>query len=106
MSQAVNSDTPFHRKLFVEMTQQEQDAWLEGIRTRRLASVEKHKQLVALKQQAKDERTRKLVEKECGMMEKELAALEKALEKVEARANKVAALTAMVAAENELEDAA
>ncbi len=88
-------DTPFHRKLFVEMTSTEQNDWLDGVRTRRLASVEKYKQTIANKQRIKDEKMLATLSKEGDMMEKEIAALDKALNKVELRANKIAAIMLM-----------
>lgn len=89
------TDTAFHRKLFVEMTGTESDAWLDGVRTRRLASVEKYKQTIANKQRIKDEKMLATLSKESDMMEKEIATLEKALNKVELRANKIAAIMLM-----------
>ena len=74
------------------MPPQEQEAYIEGIRKRRLASVEAFKKVAEVKQKAKDERTLAKLDKEAAMMEKELAALDKALEKVEKRAATLEAL--------------
>lgn len=92
-------DNAMSRKLFIEMLPDDQVAFLNGIRERRLASVKKHEELMAKKQSVKDERTRSLIEKEGAMMEKELATLEKAIDKVEKRAARLAALQLMVDAE-------
>lgn len=92
----MRGDTAFERKLFIAMSPEEQDAYLDGIRRRRLASVEAYKKSVEIKQKAKDERTLAKIDKEGAMMEKELAALDKALEKVEKRAATLAALRLMV----------
>lgn len=78
------------------MSDTEQQAYLDGIRRRRLAPIEAYKKAAAVKQQAKDDKTRERIEKESTMMEKELAALDKALEKVEARAAKLTGLRLMV----------
>jgi cell division protein FtsB len=78
------------------MTPEEQEAFLDGVRRRRLASVEAHKAATALKQKAQDERTAAKIDKESAMMEKELAALDKALDKVEKRAATLAALRLIV----------
>lgn len=93
------ADNAMQRKLFIEMTVQEQDDFIEGIRTRRLRSVEKHKEHAALKQLAKDERTEKMIDHESKMMEKEIDRLTKALAAVEARAVRISGLKAMVEAE-------
>lgn len=78
------------------MSQEEQEAYLDGIRRRRLASVEAYKKASAIRQQAKDARTAAKLDKESAMMEKELAALDKALDKVEKRAATLAGLRLMV----------
>lgn len=92
-------DGAMARKLFIEMTDNEQDAYITQMRERRLVSVNKHKELALIKQRAKDERTIAMITKEGAMMEKEMLALEKALAKVENRANRISALSAIVKAE-------
>lgn len=79
------ADTGMHRVLFVEMNSTQQEAWLNGIRERRLKAVEAYKQLQAAKQKAKDDKLASKAEATLAMLTKEIAALEKALEKVEKR---------------------
>lgn len=78
------------------MSPQEQEAYLDGIRRRRLATVEAYKKQSAIKQQAKDERLAAQLEKQCAMIEKEIAALDKALDKVEKRAAQITALNLLI----------
>jgi hypothetical protein len=78
------------------MPQPEQEAYLDGIRRRRLATIEAHRQSVEIKQRAKDQRMVEQIDKQSKMMEKELAALDKALEKVEKRAAMLAGLRLLV----------
>lgn len=92
-------DTAMHRQLFVEMTVPQQEAYLDGIRERRLRSVQVYEQLQQAKRAVKDEATRAKLQKQCNMMDKEIIALNKALEKVEARAVTVTALQQMLNAE-------
>jgi hypothetical protein len=92
----VRGDTPFERRLFIAMPQPEQEAYLDGIRRRRLATIEAHRQSVEIKQRAKDQRMVEQIDKQSKMMEKELAALDKALEKVEKRAAMLAGLRLLV----------
>lgn len=84
------------RQLFVEMTTAQQIAWLEGIRERRLASVNAYKELQAAKAKARDARLQAKAEQELRMMDKELEALEKAINKVEARRAKLVVLKAII----------
>ena len=98
-SDGVEGDNAFHRRLFVELSLAEQDAYLHGLRDRRLAAVRKFQAMQELKQQAKDARTRKQVDDCLRMLQKELDAAEKALDKVEVRANKLQALRLMVEGE-------
>jgi hypothetical protein len=86
------------------MSPQEQEAYLDGIRRRRLATIEAHKKAVEIKQRAKDQRMVEQIDRQSRMMEKELAALDKALEKVEKRAAMLAGLRLLVI--NDASDAA
>lgn len=92
----MSGDTPFKRRLFVELSLTEQDDYLQGLRDRRLRAVREYKAMQELKQRAKDERTRKQIDDCLRMLQKELDAAEKALDKVEVRANKLHALRLMV----------
>jgi hypothetical protein len=89
------SDTPMHRRLFVEMTPAEQEQFLSALQERRLRVVHQYEDMQKLRKAARDERTAKLVDQQSSMMEKEITALSK----VEARAAKIAALRAMIEAE-------
>lgn len=91
-------DTAMHRQLFVEMTTAQQDAWLDGVRERRLRSVKVYEALQTAKRSAVDDKTRATLQRECNHMDKELLALTRALEKVETRVNRVTALQQMLAA--------
>lgn len=92
----MTGDTPFARRLFIELSLDEQNAFIEGIRTRRLASVEAFTNAQALKQRAKDERLVAKLGKECDMMEKEIDALDRALAKVEKRATNLTAIRLII----------
>ena len=92
----MRGDTPFERRLFIAMPPPEQEAYLDGIRRRRLATIEAHEKAVEIKQRAKDQRMVEQIDKQSRLMEKELAALDKALEKVEKRAAFLAGLRLLV----------
>jgi hypothetical protein len=92
----VRGDNAFERKLFIAMSPSEQETYIEGIRQRRLASVNAYNKTVAIKQKARDQSTRDKIDKQSAMMEKELIALDKALSKVEARAASLVALSLIV----------
>lgn len=76
-------DTPFNRQLFIDMSMQEQDAFLHVIRDRRLTSLRKHEALQHAKKLAKDEATRLKIDKLLERFEKQLSAVDKAYEKLE-----------------------
>lgn len=86
-------DTPFNRQLFVDMTMQEQDAFLHVIRDRRLTSLRKHEELQRTKKLAKDEATRAKIDKLCERFEKQLDAVDKAYAKLEKLALDMQVLT-------------
>lgn len=92
----VVGDTPFHRRLFSELTLAEQEAFLDGLRERRLASVRAFEQMQEIKQRAKDEQTRAQIDKELRMMDKELSTLARAMDKVDKRRLKLDALRLLV----------
>lgn len=96
-----SGDDAMVRRLFVELSIAEQDAFITSLQARRLVSVSKYKELVTTKQSAKDERTAATLDKESAMMEKELLALDKALEKVEKRLIRINALQAIIKVEND-----
>ena len=92
-------DTAMHRQLFTEMNEEQQTAFLDAIRERRLRTVKVYEEMQAAKRNAKDEKVRTQLQAQASMMDKELLALNKALEKVEARATKVLALRRMLDAD-------
>lgn len=94
------TDTAMRRQLFVEMTTAQQDAFLDGIRTRRLAGRAEYERVQAAKEAIRDERLREQATKELRMMEKELIALDKALAKVEARRTKLLIYSAVIQQES------
>jgi hypothetical protein len=104
INDTVTGDTPFTRRLYIELTPDEQAAFIESVRTRRLVSVTKYQDAIAIRQRAKDERTLATLDKESSMMEKELVALEKALAKVEARAVKISAISLIIESMRSNED--
>lgn len=76
-------DTPFSRQLFIDMSMQEQDAFLQVIRDRRLTSLRKHEALQKAKKLAKDEAARAKIDALCARFEKQLDAVDKAYAKLE-----------------------
>lgn len=91
-----SSDTAMHRQLFIEMPPAQQEAWLDGIRERRLKAVAAYKELQAAKQKAKDERLAAKAEQTLAMLQKEIAAVEKAIEKLDKRRVLANALKAII----------
>jgi GTP1/Obg family GTP-binding protein len=76
-------DTPFSRQLFIDMSVAEQDAFLAGVRERRLTSLRKYEDMQRAKKLAKDEAARAKIDKLVERFEKQLAAVDKAYEKLE-----------------------
>ena len=85
-------DDAMQRRLFVSLTQAEQDAFLTAVRDRRLAPIRLYKESLAKKAAIRSQKTQDLINKQSVMMEKEIAAVEKAIAKIEARAITIAAL--------------
>jgi hypothetical protein len=88
-------DTPFDRQLFVTMTPQEQLAWLNQLRERRLATVRMYQQKMA--QIAADKRAKLTAKLERAFvaMEKAYAKFEEASTKLDVRITTMHALLAM-----------
>jgi hypothetical protein len=89
------SDTPFDRQLFVAMTPQQQLAWLNGLRERRLATVRLYQQKMA--QIAADKRAKLTAKLERAFvaMEKAYAKFDEASTKLDVRITTMHALLAM-----------
>jgi hypothetical protein len=89
------NDTPFDRQLFVTMTPQEQLAWLNQLRERRLATVRLYQQKMA--QIAADKRAKLTAKLERAFvaMEKAYAKFDEASTKLDARITTMHALLAM-----------
>ena len=75
-------DTPFDRQLFINMNAAEQEAFLEGLRERRLTSLRKYEELTEAKKLAKDAKTREQLDKMSDKLEKQIEKLEKAFDTV------------------------
>lgn len=85
MSDALSiEDSPTHRTTYDELTMQQQEILLEGIRERRLAALKVWQELSDRKEQVRHEKLREKAGKLAAKIEKKLAAAEKAIQDVEA----------------------
>jgi hypothetical protein len=88
----VAQDTPTQRANVEQLTDDECDVLLFGIRERRLRAFTVYSEAQELKQKARNMKTREQIQKFLDMFNKELKAADKAIEKLEARALKIRAL--------------
>lgn len=85
-------DNPIERKNITQLTTDQLEAFLDGIRERRLDPVRLYKEALAQKKEVSDMKAKEKLDKQLAMLEKEIASLDKAIEKVEKRVNNVRAL--------------
>lgn len=88
------TDIPEHitpRALY-QMSFDEMEKLLEGIRKRRLSAVRQHEEAVRIAKEATDEKARISLYKQCEMCEKNIERVDKALDALETRVNKMRAL--------------
>lgn len=88
----MQGDTPIKRKTFLEMSDEEQTAFIEALRDRRLHPINTYKEV---REAAKAKIVAKLstkIEKELSMFEKDLEKVNKALDNLSNRANKLRTL--------------
>lgn len=90
----MNDTVPEHitpRALY-DMTAEQQEKLLEGIRERRLSSVRQYEEAQKAAQEAADDKARLALFKQCEMCEKNFIRVDKALTALEERVNKMRAL--------------
>lgn len=95
---ATTADTPVRRAEFRELTLQQQEAFLAGIRERRLRTVQAYAEMQAQKREKLIAGYKEKWDKHLAMWDKEIATVEKNLEKLEKR------LTSMRAVHIAMED--
>lgn len=88
----MDGDTPTHRVTVDEMDQNKLEAFLIGVRERRLRAFTVYKQQQEASKQVRDARLKNAYEKNLAMFQKEIDRLDKLLDKVEARALKLRSL--------------
>tara|TARA_R100000687_G_C6404117_1_gene143291 strand:+ start:201 stop:485 length:285 start_codon:yes stop_codon:yes gene_type:complete len=81
----MKGDTPAKRTNILDMSYEEMEAFLSGIRERRLKSVHIYEETELLREQARKLKLDKTLDHELKMCEKELAQLDKVITKVEKR---------------------
>ncbi len=86
-----------HRRLFVELSPQEQTAFVQALQERRLRVVTQYAELQAAKQAAAESRLRDALADQLRMMERDIGTMERALGKIEDRLHKANALRQMIA---------
>jgi len=85
----MKNDTPIALADLTQMTVQEHELLLEGIRERRLKPVRIYEELSLMQAEAKKEGLEKQLQKTLEMFHKELLRADTAMEKVEARCRKL-----------------
>lgn len=85
-------DSPLHRIVITEMTAEQVDAHLNGIRERRLKPIRIYKEAMELKKQLLASKLTAKLDKTLKMFEKELAQDEKYIKKLEKRATMIRAI--------------
>lgn len=85
----MNGDTPIKRKTYLEMSDEEQIAFICSIRDKRNAPIEIYQEEIAAKKEAKLEKLNTAFEKAKIAFEKELASFDKRVESLIKKANKL-----------------
>ena len=85
----MQGDTPIHRKTYLEMTDDEQIAFITEIRNKRNTPISIYQEEIAAKKQAKLEKLNIAFEKAKVAFEKELEGFDKKVENLIKKANKL-----------------
>ena len=85
----MNGDTPIHRKTYLEMSDDEQIAFINEIRNKRNAPIQIYQKELAAKREAKLEKLNIAFEKAKTAFEKELDGFDKKVENLIKKANKL-----------------
>lgn len=85
----MDGDTPIHRKTYLEMTDDEQIAFINEIRNKRNSPIRIYQEEIAIKKQAKMEKLNVAFEKAKAAFEKELEGFDKKVENLIKKANKL-----------------
>jgi len=88
----MKGDTPIHRKHAKDMTDDEHEAFIEGIRERRLKPIQAFEEATLLKAEARKQQLEEQLEKQLGMFEKEMVRADKVMDVLEKRAIKLRAI--------------
>jgi hypothetical protein len=99
-----SSDTPLHRTLFVEMTEQQQHSFIEHLQQQRFASYRKYEEAKAIKLADKNAKLTAQRAKIGARVEKLAADIEQRIEKLAAEVNKYTAATLLQEAEEQVDD--
>ena len=92
MSEQLAGDTPTHRLTIAELSDDEIDNMLQGIRVRRLQAWNKYQEAQELKKKAQNERQYDKLIKQCNKMEKLFSDIDARFEKLEKLALEIRAL--------------
>lgn len=85
-------DTPYKRLTIVDLTDEQADAYIEGIRERRMRTFHVYEETQQRKKQARADKALSELDKQLAMLLKEIHKFDGYFEKLEARRNKVRAL--------------
>lgn len=85
----MQGDTPIHRKTYLEMTDDEQIAFIRSIREKRNTPISIYQEEIAAKKEAKMEKLNIAFQKAKESFEKELAGFDKKVENLIKKANKL-----------------
>ena len=96
----MDRDTPIHRVTFLEMTDEEQIAFIEQIRARRTEPLSVYQEMINAKKEARLEKLNVQFEKAKIAFEKELAGFDKKVESLIKKANKLKQLKIEIDLEN------
>jgi|TARA_R100001530_G_scaffold72874_2_gene51428 hypothetical protein len=88
----MKGDTPIHRKHAGEMSDEEHEAFIDGIRERRLAPIKAYEEAVLLRAEARKQHLEGQLDKQLEMFEKEMVRAEKVMDALEKRSIKLRAI--------------
>tara|TARA_B100000131_G_scaffold177682_1_gene171454 strand:- start:4 stop:288 length:285 start_codon:yes stop_codon:yes gene_type:complete len=88
----MKGDTPTDRVNVIEMDDKQLEAFITGIRERRLRAVKIFEEGELLREEARKKKLDKSLEHELKMLQKEIAQIDKVIEKLEKRIIKVRAI--------------
>jgi hypothetical protein len=89
-------DTPLHRTTIIEMSDDEYESFIEGLRERRMKSIRDYEEMAAMRVAAEKAKQLDTLDHELNMFEKEMKQWTRIMVKVEKRAVKLRTLRLLI----------